>query len=135
MLAENLTGQIPEWVAPYVNLPFADYNCWQLVCLVYDKQFNKKIETYQTEYKDAFDKNSIKKIYQRELNVWQKADTPKLGDVIVLNVNAQPWHAGLIVANNLMLHTERNLESVIERFNGIIWKQKIVGYYRYCEKT
>lgn len=131
MLGQNLTNNIPNWVAEYTGLPFEYYNCWQLVCLVYLKQFNKKIETYQTEYKDALDKENIKKIYQRELNVWQKITTPKLGDVIVLNIRNQPWHAGTMVAKNTMLHTEKNIESVIERTNGIIWKQKIIGYYRY----
>ena len=131
MLGNKLTDKIPTWVGDYVGIPFDKYNCWQLVCLIYKQRFKIKLCDYGNEYIDSLDKENIKKIYDRELKIWHPIEMPSLGDVIVLKVMGQPWHAGLMVSKQFMLHTERHLESVIESYNGTIWKNKIIGYYRY----
>lgn len=133
MLGQPLVKDLPAWAGKYVNLPFKKYNCWQLICLIYKEQFDTIIPTYQNEYKNALDKRRIKEIYARELNIWTRVKRPRLGDVIVFNVNAQPWHAGLIISTKDMLHTEHKLESVIERYSGLIWRHRIVGYYQYVK--
>ena len=130
VIGDKLTA-IPEWVADYIGIPFEEKNCWQLVCMVYDQKFGIHLCDYALEYKNAIDKENIRRIYQRELKIWQKVETPLFGDVIVLEIQGQPWHAGIVVSKQFMLHTERKIESVVESYNGLIWKNKIIGYYRY----
>jgi cell wall-associated NlpC family hydrolase len=128
-----MTKEIPKWVSDYVNIPFDTCNCWQLVCKIYKEQFGKIIPAYENEYKSSTDKNNIKKIYDRELQIWKRLNAPVLGCVIVCKIKNQPWHAGIVVSRDSMLHTEKDLYSVIERFNGLVWKNKIIGFYRYNE--
>lgn len=124
---------IPTWVEKYVGLPFETYNCWQLICLVYKNEFDKQIPTYENEYKDALDRKNIDTIYTRELAVWIKAKTPQIPDVIVCRVKGQPWHAGIVVSPNEMLHTQRYINAVVERYDGYTWKNRIIGSYRYYD--
>jgi len=130
MLGQELTHKIPCWVADYVGIPFEQYNCWQLVCLVYQKQFGITLCDYGKEYKDFSDRENIKKIYEREFNIWQPIEKPAFGDIIVLRILGQPWHAGIVISKRFMLHTEKNLQSIVEGYNGLIWKNNIIGYYR-----
>jgi len=120
-----------KWVEKYIDIPFAEYNCWQLICLVYREQFGIQIPTFKDEYKHALDRENIGKIYEREMCLWTPVDVQQLSDIIVLRVQGQPWHAGLVLSDTDMLHTERGLNSVIERYNGHIWKNRIIGFYRY----
>ena len=92
-LNSKLQINIPDWSGNYTGLPFEQYNCWQLICLVYFEQFDLTIPTYVDEYQDALDKTNIKKIYDRELNIWHKIALPLTGSVIVLRVEGQPWQA------------------------------------------
>ena len=106
---------IPAWVSQYIDLPFEKYNCWQLICLVYSEQFNIDIPSFDDEYVHALDAENINTIYQREMQLWQPVTAPALGDIIVLRVGGQPWHAGLVLTARDMLHTEKKLNSEIER--------------------
>lgn len=131
MLNGPLPTEPPEWVGEYIDIPFDECNCWQLVCKVYRDQFGLSIPTYANEYENDADKKNIEKIYNREMQIWKPCSNLLVGTVIVCRVKGQPWHAGLAVAKNLMLHTERELSSVLERYNGIIWKKRIIGFYRW----
>ena len=123
---------IPSWVSDYVGLPFSRYNCWQLVCKVYAEVYGIRLPSFDPEYKDYLDGENIKRIYEREMqHTWTRQDIPVIGDCVVMNIKNQPWHVGVIVSRNQMLHTERGLEAVIERFTGPQWKNNIVGFYRY----
>ena len=128
---DKLTNDFPEWISNYVGIPFEEYNCWQLICKIYNEQFGIKLSDYSNEYKTALDKENIRLIYERELKIWQQIKNPAFGDIIVLMIQGQPWHTGIVVSKQFMLHTERKIQSMIESYNGIIWKNKIIGYYRY----
>jgi hypothetical protein len=130
-LNSKLQIDIPAWSKNFTGLLFEEYNCWQLICLIYFEQFGLQIPTYIDEYDDALDKQNIKKIYERELEVWHKISSPLTGSVIVLRVEGQPWHAGLVISKKDMLHTQIGIDSAIETYNGLIWKNRIVGYYQY----
>jgi cell wall-associated NlpC family hydrolase len=122
---------IPDWVQKYIGLEFEDYNCWQLVALIYKREFNIEIPTYEDEYKNALDRDAIAEIYARELQVWVKTDEPKVPDVVVCRVKGQPWHAGTMVTPGIMLHTQRHLNAIIEHYDRFTWKNRIIGFYRY----
>ena len=124
----------PDWVKNYIGLDFDKANCWQLVCRVYKEQFNIELPFLDNEYQNSQDRNNIKNLYNREIpRAWQKVHPPVCGDVIVLRIQGQPWHCGIVIANNHMLHTQKGLQAVIEKFSNMIWKQRIIGFYRYIK--
>jgi cell wall-associated NlpC family hydrolase len=123
---------IPAWVSQYIGVPFEKFNCWQLVCKVYREQFDINLPNLDSEYVDSLDRKNIKKLYERELYLnWRQKEKPDVGDTIVLTIKNQPWHVGIVVSKNKMLHTELRLESIIERFVGPMWQNNIVGFYCY----
>lgn len=120
-----------KWVEKYIGLSFQKANCWQLVCKVYNEQFGIDIKDFNGEYSNAFDKDSIKAIYEREMQIWQRIKKPAVGDIIVLRVEGQPWHCGIVLNDNYMLHTQDKINAAIEKFTGLIWRNRIVGFYRH----
>jgi hypothetical protein len=40
-------------------------------------------------------------------------------------------HGGIVLDSCRMLHIERGLDAVIERFYGMVWKDRIEGFYRF----
>jgi len=125
---------IPGWVEKYVGLPFEEYNCWQLICLVYRNEFKINLPTYENEYTDALDAKKIKKIYERELKIWTSIKTPQPPDLIICRVRGQPWHTGIVIAQNEMLHTQRYSNAVIERYDRFTWKNRIIGFRRHNQR-
>ena len=122
----------PEWTSKYIGLPFEKYNCWQLLCKIYREQFGIALPTYDDEYLNALDRGNIKMLYEREVPIsWTKCKTPQIGDAVLMRLRGQPWHVGVVVSRDSMIHTERGLEAVIERFTGPNWKNNIIGFYRY----
>lgn len=123
---------LPTWVAKYVGLPFDQYDCWQLVCLVYKNELDITLDTYKNEYYDALDRENIATIYVREMQqVYFKVDTPEEFDVVVCRVKGQPWHTGIVIEPGEMLHTQRYIDAAVERYDQFTWKNRILGFYRY----
>ena len=126
---------IPKWVSNYIGLSFETYNCWQLVCLVYREQFGIMLPDLSGEYEGPLDKENIKALYERELPAtWRKVEQPQAGDCAVCKIQGQPWHVGVVVGPGVMLHTEKHLDCVIERYAAPIWANRIMGFYRYDGK-
>ncbi len=65
--------------------------------------------------------------------VWSEVEIgePLPGDVVLLRLRGLPIHVGLIVAPCWMLHTARATDSVLDRFGGLAWKNRILGIYRH----
>jgi cell wall-associated NlpC family hydrolase len=123
---------IPHWVNDYIGLPFEEFNCWDLFRKVYREQFNIHLPDFKNEYNSHMDGRRIKKIMRRELYLnWSKKEIPKIGDGIALNIRDEPWHVGIVVSDESMLHTYNKISSCIESFKGPMWQNNIVGFYRY----
>ena len=124
----------PVWVKDYIGIPFEELNCWQLFCRVYEEQFNIILPLFKNEYAGPMDKKNIKKLYEREVPIsWIKVNPPEIGDAILLRVQGQPWHVGIIVASKHMLHTQEAMSSIIEKITGPIWRNRIMGFYHYVQ--
>ena len=125
---------IPKWVGKYIGLPFEQYNCWQLMCEVYNTEFDISLPHFENEYENSKDAKNIKAIYEREFKRFKKIEHQKDFCFIVIRMQGQPWHCGLVVDTNVMLHTERGIGAVCQRFNTLEWKNRVIGYYEYQSK-
>lgn len=54
---------------------------------------------------------------------------PQEGDLIL--IKAEIWHAGLVISEGHMLHTFPDGTAGIERYDGLKWKSRVRGYYRW----
>jgi cell wall-associated NlpC family hydrolase len=147
--------QPPPWVRQYIGLPFltmgrdrAGCDCWGLVRLVLKEQFNIEIESHADEYDDALAGAVVAPLIEKHKPEWLEiaaraadmsdaqwieavADLGNLGDVALLRARGWPSHVGLIVARGRMLHIEAGIETMLERLDSPIWRQRVVGLYRH----
>ena len=143
---------VPEWCAQYVGIPFADKgrtrdgcDCWGLVRLVLAEQFGIELPDYADAYSDARDHASVAAAVQAGLQAgWATIDrvheTPRCGDLLVINVATRPWHCGLMVTSERFLHcpTQQARDSgreigssCVERLDSAMFRNRIEGIYRH----
>lgn len=122
----------------YIGIPFKahgeDFNgadCWGLVNLVLKTEFNIQHPNIG-EYKDDKDIRNNEKLFLINIyKYWTKVVNPEIGDCILIQFSGVSSHVGIVVAKEMMLHTLRNKNAVIERFTTNLWQQRVKGFYRY----
>ena len=124
---------IPAWVDSYIGVPFAEYNCYNLMRKVYAEQLGTDLPDLDDEYLHSFDTRSIARLYLREMKQnWEKISKPKFGCLAAFRVKGVLWHCGMIVSKESMLHTQHALiNSCLEPFDNITWNNKFVGFYNH----
>ena len=53
------------------------------------------------------------------------------GDVVLLRVRNHPIHVGMVVEPGRMLHIMAGCDAVIESYNGLEWRHRTLGVFRY----
>ncbi len=69
--------------------------------------------------------------YQGNKKTWQKVDKPIPFDVILLRTGNMVYHCGVVIGRRTMLHVMEGVNSTIEEFTSLQWKQKVEGFYRW----
>ena len=117
----------------YIGIPFEKMNCWELICHYYGSELGIVLPSHEKNYRDADDKKTISRLYESEIasKTWPRVENPKYPDVAVFRIAGYLWHAGLILNDGKMLHTQRGCDSVIESFRNARWKNRLYGFYRY----
>jgi len=131
---------VPIWAGHYIGLPFSDHgrdrsglDCWGLVRLVLGEQFGVALPSYANEYQRSTQVDKISALIGREASKWKlvAAGSEACGDVVVLRIRGKPMHVGLVLGDRQMLHIESGINSVIERYSGSNWAERVSGFYRY----
>lgn len=131
---------VPFWAGHYIGLPFHDHgrdrsglDCWGLVRLVMAEQFSIALPSHAHEYQRTTQVDKISALIEREAQKWKlvAAGQESLGDVVILRVRGKPMHVGLVLGDKQMLHIEFGINSVIERYTGTRWSDRLAGFYRY----
>jgi cell wall-associated NlpC family hydrolase len=110
---------------------FAGWDCWGLIYQAYLTCFEIALPSFANV--PALENWHVSDLYTEvrrhypEVRRGQEAP----GDVVVLR--GLPVHIGLVVAKGLMLHVEKDISTCIEPYTGPLWKNKILGFYRYAE--
>lgn len=131
---------VPIWAGHYIGLPFMDHgrdrqglDCWGLVRLVQAERFARSLPSFSRDYDRTTNVARISALIERECTHWKRValNSAALGDVIVMRVRGAPMHVGLVLGDSQMLHIEFGIDSVIEKYDGARWKDRIHGFYRY----
>ena len=127
-----------DWWARYVGLPFGDgpdaHNCWALVVQVYADQRGIALPSYGDV--SATDLMRVAREIERgqARETWVAVDAPEPMDVVLMRSarGGRPvCHVGLILAPNLMLHTELGTAAVTVPLDHFTVRGRIAGYRRY----
>ena len=121
-------------LSKYIGIPYEKYDCWQFICYVYRKELGIRLPGFNGEYESGYDTKKIDYLYTREMakKIWPQVEIAKWPDLAVFCIDGDKWHAGIIVGNDKMLHTQEKCNSVIERYTNIRWKNRLYGFYRYA---
>lgn len=128
------------WTNDYIKIPFGDKgrdrkscDCWGLVRLIYRDRLGIELPEL-LDYSDTLDGKNISQLCRQEASShWVSIPhgEEKPFDVIVLKVMGFPMHIGVVCANGFMIHCLKGSNTVVVPYNGVIWKKRIAGFYRY----
>lgn len=129
------------WAAAYVGIPFlergrdrAGCDCWGLARLVLGERFGVDVPSYTSDYESVADTRKLAALAERSrADGWVEVALPEArpGDVLLLRLSGLPIHVGLVVAPGWMLHTKKATDSVLDRFGGLAWRNRVLGAYRH----
>jgi hypothetical protein len=129
------------WSNKYVNIPFADggrdisgCDCWGLVRLVYQQEFGIDLPSFSGEY-DVNDPQLLHDLIAQYKESWETLAEPEPGCVVLFRMFGSESHIGVAVSATQFLHAREKYASAVENFSSTEWNHRIVGYYKYREKT
>lgn len=131
---------LPIWAGRYIGIAFKDHgrdrsgiDCWGLVRLVMAEQFGIALPSFIGEYKNTCESTAIAELVERESPKWTAVltDDVQPGDVVILRLRGAPCHVGIALGDDRMLHVEAGIDSTIENYKNLRWKNRLHGFYRY----
>ena len=133
----------PDWCAQYTGLPFLEggrertgLDCYGLLRLVINERFGGNIPEYEgIAYRGGDDADFLATLMDERIRLWTpvRIGDERPGDGILLRVMGRPIHVGIVIAQGLMLHIEKDCDSLIERYStGSRWERRILGFYRHA---
>lgn len=115
-----------------ISTPSKGLDCWGMVCYFYKNEYNvilppyENIDTSKEKVSECSDKLIITDCY----STFKTTTHSKLGDLLLFRIGQHPIHIGIALDNKHMLHAHDKTGSVIERFDGIKWKNRLVSIHR-----
>jgi len=129
------------WYNKYIDIPYKDggrdasgLDCWGLVRLVYADQFDIQLPSLSEQYSTAKDHQQVSEVLAREKENWTIQNTPEVGDVIVFKMLGTETHVGVYIGENKFLHIREGVDSVVESVESRLWKNRLVGYFKYTQQ-
>ncbi len=128
------------WCDNYIGIPFKPngddrngLNCWTLLCLVYKEVLNIDLP----KYIDIFTDKSLASLLRvaRTMKVerlsWALVSNPQPYDLILLRTGEYVWHCGVVIDKKNMLHVMEGINSCVEEYTGLMWKDKVDEFRHY----
>lgn len=136
-------GPPPGWCLPFIGLTYEEgargpdaYDCWGIMLLVLREQFGITLPRYEGVHwgpGSKADRDRTASVISTERMLWEAVEPGKEqpGDCIVLNIAARPLHVGVVAAPGWMIHGTEGSNSALERYDGMMWRNRVDGFYRY----
>ena len=96
-----------------------DHPCWRFLELIFIKEYGIEVPTFP--------------LTKRRMAGWNAVDMGKERslDILVFRISKWQRHVGLCLGSNEMLHYGDDIGAAVERYNGLLWKDRLVSVYRY----
>jgi hypothetical protein len=101
---------------------------------VYSEQFNINLPSFVSEYVED-DTQRIQELIAQYKEGWQQLDKPEPGCLVLFRILGTESHVGIAVSDSHFLHARQGQASAIESFESRGWASRIVGYFKYTEKS
>lgn len=125
---KNTIPQIfQEFSHKYVGLPYASYDCYELVRLFYRDILGEDFDVYN--YNDSMNFEETANIINSVKHGYKKVTEPKFGDIILVMQHGLPSHLGIFINDVYFLHTTKKTGCILDRI--AVYQYKIEGIYRH----
>lgn len=126
------------WWNKYLDFKFEDKgrnpksgDCWGLLLQIYKNELDITVPDYTEFYQNTMDRQALADLIKQEKKTWVEVKEPKEFDVVIINMRGVPMHIGVVTRNGFMIHCSRGVNTSHEKYNGIKWRNKIVGFERH----
>jgi cell wall-associated NlpC family hydrolase len=129
------------WIEKYIGIPFKDFgrtfegvDCWGLIYLVSKNEFDLLLPTYLQNYQSVEDGEELGRLIRGELRELYRLIKPgneQPGDFVLLRLQGEPMHVGIVAGEGFMLHAMRGFNTALEKCQGIKWRSRILGFYKH----
>lgn len=130
-----------DWTNKYIGIPFLDkgrdtagIDCWGLARLIYKEELNIDLPSFSDNY-EADDSFRMQELIAQYKEGWEQVNSPSEGDIVLFRILGYESHIGVVVNSQQFIHARDGQDSAIESFDKATWKSRIVGYFKYKEKT
>jgi len=128
----------PE-LSRFVGFPYksrgrttAGFDCWGLVCHVYDRQLGIDLLSMVARYDDPKPSEQTQKLVLEEAELWREVEKPAGGDVILWKMGRWWGHVGIIAdGGGFFLHVLNEAGSCLQRLEDLKWHRRPRRYYRH----
>lgn len=140
MQATALPTSPPAWCEQYVGRGFESggrgpraYDCYGLVMEVYGRRRGLALPDPRAEYNDTDPSAQLAAALDGQRMRWGAVAPGALEelDVAAMRFNGFVCHVGLVVAAGWMLHVRHGANVCLERFESVVWRPRVEGFYRW----
>lgn len=134
---------LEEFVTRAIRVPFMDlgrdwdcWDCWGMLCVFYHDVLGVTLPSYTEGYQDTGNsvesRQRLSSLIAANMGAWRRVERPEPGNVVLLNIGGRLIHVGLALGEGRMLHTEKKINTVIERLTSPMWARRVEGFYRHA---
>jgi len=113
---------------------YEGWDCYAVLYLGYKDVLGIELPSFIDDYvnagNDKASRRVIHDIILAQKHFWIKVEKPQAFDVALFRIGNTETHLGLMIDKNRFLHCEKKINTVIERIDSMIWKNRIEGIYR-----
>lgn len=127
-----------SWWTKYIGLPFEEhgrgpdvFDCWGAFRWIFHKEKGILLPDYLTLYEKTTERNLAAVIDRESAGRWREVDDPQPFDAVRLLQRGVAMHIGMVTKPGYMVHCEKDVNTVHERYNVGRWAGKVTGFYRY----
>lgn len=115
------------------------WDCWGVLYVAYKECLGVELPTYSGEYTSTRRREELAKLIEHRRTDWVEVDSPKPFDAVLLDMMGRPCHVGLMLDDNLFIHSSEKSMTAVEDLRKAPWSgtgfvSKIEGYYRHVSR-
>lgn len=129
------------WSNKYIGIPYLDNgrdtagtDCWGLVRLIYKEELDIDLPSFYSDYTIS-DTDRIAELLNQYREGWEQLSLPEEKCVVLFQIMGKVSHIGIMINEKQFIHNRRNQAASVESLDSVKWKNRVVGFFKYNEKS